>query len=41
MGAAARADADQIGHVPAMASAQEADKMYALGEQQLQWTKDV
>ena len=34
-------DANQSGMYEAMASAQAAQQAYALGEQQLQWTKDV
>ena len=33
--------ADQSGMMQAMAAAQEADKMYSLGEQQLQWSEQV
>ena len=41
MGVAARAERRPIGMFAAMASAQDADKVYQLGEQQLQWSKDV
>lgn len=34
-------DANSSGMTEAMASAQAAERAYQLGEQQLQWTKDV
>ena len=41
MGDSKGGGSDQSGMYAAMASAQAADKAYALGEEQLQWTKDV